>query len=61
MVVAEEEILLACYQSMWRNMLEDPSPQQPRWQNLGSRRPESSQVLFSVKISKSNYTVFQEV
>jgi hypothetical protein len=42
-------------------MLEDSSRQQPRWQNLGSRRTEPPQVLFSVKITKSSYTAFQEV
>jgi hypothetical protein len=61
MAEVEEVILLGCYQSMRRNMLEDSSRQQPRWRILGFHRPEPSQVLFSVKISKSTYTAFQVV
>jgi hypothetical protein len=61
MAEAEEVSLLICYQEMRRNMLEDSNRQQPRWPNLGSLRPEPSQVLFSLKISKSSYTAFQEV
>jgi len=53
MAEAEEAILLACYQSMRRNMLEDSSRQQPRWQNLGLAGPKLLKFCFlcrSVKV-----------
>jgi hypothetical protein len=58
MAEAEEVSFLGCYQSVWLNILEDSSLQQPRWQNLGSRRSDHPPVPYFVKISKSCYTAF---